>query len=185
MHARVVMGSGVVLAVLALTVGIGARPRWIHDSKMTDFERSARAIPLVEGRVVGSVSRFGVLWGAGNHCDAQVWVAVDSASTPAGFRAALPSTLGPGMPFPSTRGIDLWDATDPARPAYVGFDGSVTPLDANRQVPGTDRALESNELEAMGALARAHPVAASRHLYLLEADSQSYADSDLLDRRCH
>jgi hypothetical protein len=180
--APVAVLSGVVGLTLAVA---GLVPRWHHDVALARFERSAAAIPVAGGRVVGTASRFGLLWGAGNHCDAQVWVAVDSAEEPAVFREALPSPLGLDPPFPSGGDVTLWDATDPERPLYVRDDGSGIALDANRQVPGTDRVLEASEREALVALARSRPVAAGRHLYLLEAASQSYAALDLLDRRCH
>lgn len=158
-----------VLAALVLACGA---PRWVHDAQTAYLRWDAERIPLVEGRVVASSAQFGLLWGNSNHCDTQVWVAVDSGSSPVDFVGALPDR-------------ELWDATDPARPAYVMGDGSLAGLDADRIVPGTDLALEAVDLEALATLARANPVAPGRRLYVLRTVRQSYDDADLLDVRCH
>jgi hypothetical protein len=163
-------GVALLLAILSCT-----GPWWIHNLQMARFRWTARSILLTEGQVVGSSWDFGLLWGSSNHCDAQVWVAIESARPPEGFATDLPLIDTIVAPFGGPW-LQLWDATDSEHLALIE-DGQSFPLPAT--------GVERIELDALFSLARKHPPAPGRHLYVLEAASQSYDPFDLLDPRCH
>ena len=161
----------VLVGVAATCVGVPTYfcgvPMAVHDMERVQLRWSVERSSAAIGVPLETRDEFGILWGASNHCDTQVWVLV-AAERPWTGQA-------PGW---------LYDVTDPEHLVLVREDGE-------RVNVGEDCAdcyeggIARTDLATLTELAHQPRTGAGRHAYVVQAGGQSYDRWDLRDVRCH
>lgn len=179
--------AGTVLLLLLLSVPTTFVTGWPwvslwNDIRTYNFALSIKRLPTPSGnRVLTWKSRFGVLWGGGNHCDVEAMVLLQAKATPRQMVNAMKKPREIHFPF---QGVST--APFEKLRLYLWKDGRFWRVREKRGkvVVGKPDTEDIYDVDVLKQFVKSAPHP-ERKRYLIYGADQTYGGVRYWDRRCY